>query len=81
MESMELVVQPKLLLGFVFLPIFFVLFKDDIKPLSNTGSITPPILASMQDVWFIAGHSACFYQWKPWEFDITFYILCSFSRA
>lgn len=35
---------------FCFFPIFFVLFKDDIKPLSNTGSITPPILTSMQDV-------------------------------
>jgi hypothetical protein len=47
---MELVLQPKLLLGFVFFPIFFALFKDDIKPLSNAGSITPPILTSMQDV-------------------------------
>lgn len=33
----------------------------------------------MQDVVHCRTH-ACFYQWKPWEFDITFYILCSFSR-
>lgn len=78
-KSMELVLQPKLLLGFVFFPIFFVLFKDDIKPLSNTGSITPPYWHQCK-MWFIAGHSACFYRWKPWEFDITFYLLCSFSR-